>query len=219
MEPQCPHLENWANFISFIGLLWGLDQRHLLSGAQEALSIYQVPSILVCLWANQVICHQSRNMPCPKREHVTSLVMTTWSLQNKEQPHQASHWCTDERPEHSLRAGVHFMWTCTDSLSNGKITGPSSPFCLLYDPTHLSLSFQGLSVLILPAGTHTPLPSTTPVRGIIPSWVSGAERTLSQTISAADPSGFSGDQQFPRLELATAQGVSNEAKSRDLTKL
>lgn len=101
--------------------------------------------------------HPSRKMACPKMEHVTSLVMTTWGSENKEQFHQASHWCRDESLEHSLGAGAYFEWTCIESLSNGKITGPSSPFCLLCDPTHLSLSISE-SVSAFPAyrNAHSP---------------------------------------------------------------
>lgn len=76
------------------------------------------------------------------------------------------------------------------------------PQCVIL---HTSLFlYQGLSLPVLPAGTHTPLPSTTPVRGTIPFCVSGAERALSQAVLASDTSGFSGDQQIPRLEVATS---------------
>ena len=102
--------------------------------------------------------HPSRKTPCPKREHVTSLVITTCSSENKEQPHKVSHWCRDESPEHSLSAGACFVWTCIDSLSNGKITGSPSPFCLVCDPTHLSLFISG-SVSTGPACRHTYSPS------------------------------------------------------------
>ena len=102
--------------------------------------------------------HPSRKIACPKMEHITYLVMTTWSSEDKEQFHQASHWCRDESLENSLGAGAYFEWTRTDSLSNGKITDSSSPFCLVCDPTHLSLFISG-SVSACPAYRHAHSPS------------------------------------------------------------
>ena len=90
--------------------------------------------------------HPSRKMACPKMEHVTSLVMTTRSSENKEQFHQASHSCRDESLEHSLGAGHCAPHCPQEALPGGRPSAglwvqrwPEAP----HPPTALSLVRPG----------------------------------------------------------------------------
>lgn len=109
--------------------------------------------------------HPSRKMACPKMEHVTSLVMTTWSSENKQQFHQASHWCRDESLEHSLVLVLTLSGHALKASAMGRSQAHQVHFayCVILPTCHFP--FQSLSLLFLPTGMHTPLPPTIPVKG------------------------------------------------------
>lgn len=158
MESQCPHLDNEASIIPFTGLMWGLElcSRHMVRPQYTLGSSLSKPGHLptrVGKWHapkwNMSLLYwwqlEAQKIKSNFTRPLTDVEMKAWS----------TPWVLVlTLSGHALKASAM-----------GRLQAHQVHFayCVILPTCHFP--FQSLSLLFLPTGLHTPLPSTIPVKG------------------------------------------------------